>query len=167
AASRSLCSTPTSVSRMRKPSALMKPRAASARDCASCARARRMRLSMSAIWARTRSSSMRKLASSRRTSSAPRLMEAPTRAGMAEAAGDERDLGAHAFELDAEARIVEAHQFCTPPYGSPDARGHGDDARRQLGGNARLLLRHHRGRRSKLGVYGDLGKWPWRPLRRA
>ena len=87
--------------------------------------------------------------------------------GKADAAVDERDLGAHAFELDAKARIVEAHQFCSPSDGSPDPRGHGDDARRQLGGNARLLLRHHRGRRAKLGVYGDLGKWPWRPLRRA
>ena len=65
------------------------------------------------------------------------------------------------------ARVVETDEFAPPPDGGADARGHVDYARRQLGGNARLLLRHHGGRRSKLGVYGDLGKWPWRPLRRA
>jgi len=59
AASCSRSSTPSSVLRMRKPSALMKPRPASVRACSSCTRASSMRLSISATWARARSSSMR------------------------------------------------------------------------------------------------------------
>ncbi len=94
-----------------------------------------------------------------------RLLE--LRAGKADAAVDERDLGAHALEFDAKARVVEPYQFGPPPDGGADARGHGDDARRQLGGDARLLLRHHGGGRAVLGIDGDLGERSRRPFGRA